>query len=165
MKKKHTGVSMAFLDVLSNALAAVLIISLVKMKPDTAGDPIAGTFYIGARSDSRVANDSTLAIGVRFAGDSLGFAHEPNEYFPTIGRLNYSSGSTVRLNFMREPRLSEMEEVYVYALDPDFGNTEGEGIEIEVVLPGTNRTFTNRRLNPENEYRIQIIKQGKLKLK
>ncbi|MEO8148341.1 MAG: hypothetical protein ABI723_11915 [Bacteroidia bacterium] len=157
-KKRKTAFTIAFLDVLSNALASVLIITLVKLQPSVLGDPISGGYYIRATSLNPLSQDSSLAIAVKFKDNQ--FAHEPSDYFSLGASLNYSNGSSVSLNFLHSPKPNDFEEVIVYSIDPNFNKKEGEVILIEMSLPEIKK-FRKDTLNISNEFRTKIIENGK----
>lgn len=162
MKKvKKAAFTIAFLDVLSNALVAILIVTLVRMQPELPGEPISGTYYISATSLSDMTQDRTIVIAVKFS-DFQEFAHEPTDYLSTRSRLNYSSKMDVRVNFLNEPKLINFDEVIIYGVDPDFNNLKNKKLKIEISLPNRQLILEEANLNQDNEFKIKIIKNGKM---
>lgn len=164
MKKvRKVAFTIAFLDVLSNALVAILIVTLVRIQPKLPGEPKRGTYYISATSTNDVEQDSTIAIATKFV-DFEEFAYEPTDYLNTQARLNYSKKMNVRVNFLDKPELKDFEEVIIYGVDPNFRGLENKDLIVELSFPDKEVVREELKLNKENGYKITIIKNGEIQI-
>lgn len=163
-KKPRVAFTIAFLDVLSNALAAVLIITLVKLQPTVLGEPVNGNYFIQVSSLNRQQQDSTLAIAIKFK-DVRSFVHEPLEYSETTKSiLKYSDAGSVIASFRYEPKITDFDEIIIYCINPDFLKKDGESIVVNLVFPQLGERRKQFVLNIQNDFRINIIKYSKLNM-
>lgn len=160
MKKgpKKTSFILSFLDVLSNALAAVFILTMVRLQPDSPGLSAGGLYYVQVSRDNPVTSDSTLMLATKFR-DSDTYSHEPKEYLKKHTRMIITENYAKNI-FLKEPELRDFEDVFCYLTDPDF-SLAGECITIQIKLPNVNMTKTVW-LDKNNEFRVHFIKDGRI---
>ena len=154
-KKNNASYTLAFLDVLSNAMAAVLIITMVKMKPYPAGDYYDGLYSITVEHlDQR--NMQNIGIAIRQKGKTQ-FLHESEAIRNQNFRLIKYNHNSAKLLFFGKPRQDEIDEIFCYVVDPIPIKTENIRIIINFPGPGGGQ-IREEKLNAKNQYRHTIIK-------
>jgi hypothetical protein len=156
--KKSTFL-LSFLDVLSNALAAVFILAMVRLQPAPPGLSSGELYYIKATGESS-AIDSTLMIAIKLKTTEK-MLHEQKDYLRSDSRLIVTERWS-KVLFLKEPKQQNFEEVICYLSDPNFSKNMGEEcVVIQIKLPNRKieKTFS---LNKENDYRTHIYINGKL---
>jgi hypothetical protein len=157
MKKRtrQAGFTLAFLDVLSNAMAAVLILTIIRLQPGPPGEALTGFHFIRIlRLDS--SGDKPIGVEVKIANKS--YTHEIWERASGPIRIKVAQ-DVVTVFFLSSSKPSDI-QTYCYIVDPDW-KREGECLLIDVNLPDI--VFRkNVWLFRENGYRIQILEPGGL---
>ncbi|MCG8331950.1 MAG: hypothetical protein MI974_29960 [Chitinophagales bacterium] len=157
-RAKRTSFILSFLDVLSNALAAVFILAMVKLQPDVPGTFTGGLYYIQVDREIPSLADSSLMLATKFGGIDE-FAHEPEEYLLRDTRLIITSSYAKQI-FLKEPKLNEFEDVFCYLQDPDFSR-KGACISVQIKLPNIDVKKTIW-LDENNEFRTHFIQNGRI---
>lgn len=156
-RKKESAFLLSFLDILSNTLAAVFILTMVSMEPAPSGVSSGGLYYIQVNRDNE-AVDSAIVIGTKFDNNSE-YLHEPKEYLEGDVRLLVTERSA-KLLFLTDPDLSKVEDMFCYLADPDF-SVSGECVTVMIKTPDSD-VIKNIWLDADNEYRSHFFKDGKL---
>lgn len=158
MKKgKSSTFLLSFLDVLSNALAAVFILAMVRMQPEPPGLSAGELYYIKVVREGKVS-DRPIRLAAKFKSNSI-IAHDAIGYSKTNARTA-GNDKWSRINFLKEPREKDFEEIICYITDPDFSNNLGEEcIYLDIKLPNRKikKSFI---LNQSNDFRTHIYLKG-----
>ena len=161
MKKKSAASALiSFLDVLCNALAAIFIISMVRLKPHPLGQESEGLYYIQVINITEAKADSSLRIAVKLTKDSLtnkSFYLESNDYLSTNNMRLYNNNSGARLTFLNEIELKEIEKVFIYEANPSFDYADNnQRYFIKIRLKDYTPPDDTLTLNKFNYYRKEI---------
>ena len=150
LKRKNPAYTLSFLDVLSNAMAAVLIITMVRMKPNPAGDFPDGLYSIHVEH-LRQRDNQNLGLAIKLQDGR--FLHDPEEMAGQDFRLVKYNHNAVKLLFFGEPDYREIEEIICYVTDPlPIGV---ERVRITVKMPDREQVQTEN-LDSNNEFRKVI---------
>ncbi len=119
----------AFLDVLSNAMAAILIIAIIQLNPERSDDErISGLFFIKA-SLLELNNNSDLGMRIETRSEII-FDEDP------ILKSDYcfmqSEGSTI---LFVTKNLDEGVRIFIFLKQNVFNYSDSTAISIDVSLP------------------------------
>ena len=168
MKRKSADSALiSFLDVLCNALAAIFIISIVRLKPHALGAESEGLYYIqvinvtDANNTTKSKADSSLRIAVMLTTkDSMSakpFYRESSDYFRTNNMRLYSNNSGARLTFLDEIESKEIERVIIYETNPSFDYPDNnQQYFVKIRLKGYTQPDDTITLHKYNYYRQEI---------
>ena len=150
-KGKNAAYTLAFLDVLSNAMAAVLIITMVKMKPNPIGDYSPGLYSITIEHlEKREGQNLGLTIKLKDGQ----YLHTAEQMSREAFRIIKYDHNAVKLLFFDEPKQDELEEIICYVVDPI--PLENEKVRIIVKLPTTEYVKTEI-LRADSQYQYNIL--------
>ncbi|MEL7252163.1 MAG: hypothetical protein AAFO03_27365 [Bacteroidota bacterium] len=160
-KAKEAGYLLSFLDVLSNSMAAVLILTIVRLQPSTPGAFTPGIYSINAVivDNNPLKENSALTFSVKLIGEDR--LHIDADYVDTDFRL-FKSPRTAKLKFLREVNLYEIESIICHIDNPNYQFTANT-VLIDVNLPGLEKSF-NVNLDASNSRRFAIVVDGRLNM-
>lgn len=156
--KNRSSFQIAFLDVLSNSMIALLMVTLIQLQPNPVGAPTPGHYMLSITRLNPNANKGNIRVSVKLK-DQAKFLNEAKQ-LSRSGMRWMSSWRHAKLLFVKQIPLNEIEELICHIDDPDF-NQENETFLIQVELKGL--SFSDQFiLDKTNDRSILIIKDGKL---
>lgn len=153
-RSKKVGFTLAFLDVLSNAMAAVLILTLVRLAPNPLGEGNAGYHFVRL---SRIDIDSRAVIRLGIEVAPLQTIREDWDHSSQDVRIKTElhAANAFYINGERNAYFS----AFAY-LERDMLEDGGECLLLDVNLPNV-RFQKNIWLTRENYYALQFLEAGR----